>query len=90
MASGHQIRMGKFRLVFLDDPDDGVAAVAGLHVDNTPRLARRVLQVHVFGLLSIGGPTVFGGVLVISLTEPAQIAWIRYDQLLIRPRNPVA
>jgi hypothetical protein len=26
----------------------------------------------------------------ISLTGPAQIAWIRYDQLLIRPRNPVA
>jgi hypothetical protein len=76
MASGHQIRMGKFRLVFLDDPDDGVAAVAGLHVDNTPRLADVCCRSMYLASLASVGRLFSPGFWCISLTEPAQIAWV--------------
>jgi hypothetical protein len=35
----------------------------------------------------LDGPTVFGGVLVCLAGQRGQIAWIRHDQLLIKPRD---
>jgi len=38
-------------------------------------------------VIILDGPTVFGDVLICLIGQPDQTAWIRHDQLLIKPRD---
>jgi hypothetical protein len=49
-----------------------------------------ILPLDTEDVVVLTGPTVFGGVLVHLPGEPARSAWVRHDQLVIRPTETTA